>query len=230
MSSPKTEDAALVPNLALAAPPGNGEGPRRRLTAGRRRQQLIDVALESFARNGLEATTMDDIASAAGVTKPLLYQHFRSKRALFLELLSAVARDIVEEIAKAVADAKTPRQEVEAGFAAYFHFALTHENAFRLLFDRSVPHDSELNEALLRVEDAFAEAVGPLIEADIDPEHQRFLAEAVVGMAEAASRSWLRWRQQGGTRLPDEVRAEADKLARRTADLAWAGLRSIHRD
>jgi AcrR family transcriptional regulator len=206
------------------------QGPRRRLTADRRRQQLIDVALESFARNGLEATTMDDIASAAGVTKPLLYQHFRSKRALFLELLSAVAHDVVEEIAKAVADARTPRQEVEAGFGAYFHFALTHENAFRLLFDRSVPHDAELNEALLQVEDAFAEAVRPLIEADIDPSHQRFLAEAVVGMAEGASRSWLRWRQQEDVTSPEGLRAETERLARRTADLAWAGLRSIHRD
>jgi AcrR family transcriptional regulator len=206
------------------------DAPRRRLTADSRRKQLIGVALENFARNGLEATTMDDIASAAGVTKPLLYQHFSSKRALFLELLSDVARDLVGEIAKAIADARTPREEVEAGFSAYFHYALTHENAFRLLFDRSVPHDGELNEALRRVEDAFAEAVSPLIEADIDASHQRFLAEAVVGMAEGASRSWLRWREQGGVRSPDDLRMEADRLARRTADLAWAGLRSIHRD
>jgi AcrR family transcriptional regulator len=221
------DDSDLRPEEAAARSP---EAPRRRLTADRRRQQLIDVALESFARNGLEATTMDDIASAAGVTKPLLYQHFRSKRALFLELLSDVARELVSEIAKAIANAKTARQEVEAGFAAYFHFALTHENAFRLLFDRSVPHDAELSQALRRVEDAFAEAVSPLIEADIDAEHQRFLAEAVVGMAEGASRSWLRWREEGGQRSPNDLRVEADRLARRTADLAWAGLRSIHRD
>jgi AcrR family transcriptional regulator len=204
--------------------------PRRRLPAARRRRQLIDVALETFARNGLEATTMDDIASAAGVTKPLLYQHFRSKRALFLELLGDVAQELLQEITAATSAAETPRQEVEFGFAAYFHFAIEHESAFRLLFDRSVPHDGELDQALRRVEDTIAEAVTPLIAADIDPEHQRLLAYAVVGMAEGASRSWLRSRtfSEGGN--PEAITVEADRLARRMADLAWAGLRSVHRD
>jgi AcrR family transcriptional regulator len=202
--------------------------PRRRLPAARRRRQLIDVALETFARNGLEATTMDDIASAAGVTKPLLYQHFRSKRALFLELLGDVAQELLEEITAATSAAASPRQEVEAGFAAYFHYAIERESAFRLLFDRSVPHDGELDQALRRVEDTIADAVTPLIAADIDPPHQRLLAYAVVGMAEGASRSWLRDRDTSES--PEAVRAEADRLARRMADLAWAGLRSVHRD
>lgn len=202
---------------------------RRRLPAARRRRQLIDVALETFARNGLEATTMDDIASAAGVTKPLLYQHFRSKRALFLELLGDVAEELVDEITEAASAAPTPRHEVEAGFAAYFHYAIEHESAFRLLFDRSVPHDDELDQALRRVEDTIAEAVTPLIEADIDTSHQRLLAYAVVGMAEGASRSWLRNRQLGTEQSPESMQAEANQLARRMADLAWAGLRSVHR-
>lgn len=202
--------------------------PRRRLPAARRRRQLIDVALETFARNGLEATTMDDIASAAGVTKPLLYQHFRSKRALFLELLGDVAQELLEEITAATLAASSPRQEVEAGFAAYFHYAIEHESAFRLLFDRSVPHDGELDQALRRVEDTIADAVTPLIAADIDQTHQRLLAYAVVGMAEGASRSWLRDRDAAES--PDAVRAEADRLARRMAELAWGGLRAVHRD
>jgi AcrR family transcriptional regulator len=63
----------------------------RRLTAGQRRRQLVAVALELFARRGYRATTMDDIAEAAGVTKPLVYQHFSSKRALYLELVNSIA-------------------------------------------------------------------------------------------------------------------------------------------
>jgi AcrR family transcriptional regulator len=204
---------------------------RHRLPAARRRRQLIDVALETFARNGLEATTMDDIASAAGVTKPLLYQHFRSKRALFLELLGDVADELREEITSAASTAPSPRLAVVAGFSAYFHYALEHESAFRLLFDRSVPHDGELDQALRGVEETIADAVTPLIEADIDASHQRLLANAVVGMAEGASRSWLRTRlEEKPEETAEERRAEADRLARRIADLAWAGLRSIHRD
>jgi AcrR family transcriptional regulator len=218
------------------------EGPRRRLPAARRRRQLIDVALETFARNGLDATTMEDIAGAAGVTKPLLYQHFSSKRALFLELLEEVARQLVNEVTTATATAPGPRQQVEAGFAAYFGFALRNESAFRLLFDRSVPHDPELDNVLRKVEDTIAEAISPLIDADIDAEHQRLLASAVVGMAEGASRYWLR-EAAGTSRAGDaairrlepatadaERAANAARLARRMAEFAWGGLRSVRRD
>ena len=64
----------------------------RRLTADARRRQLFDVALSLFAEHGYAATTMDDIAESAGVTKPLVYQHFESKRALYLELMDVVSR------------------------------------------------------------------------------------------------------------------------------------------
>src|ERR1700734_1605545 len=98
----------------------------RRLTAEQRRHQLFAVALELFAQRGYRATTMDDIAEAAGVTKPLLYQHFSSKRALYLELVDSIATSMLEAIGKAVAAADGPRQQVEGGFAAYFQLVVTH--------------------------------------------------------------------------------------------------------
>src|SRR5687768_4632909 len=61
-----------------------------RLPAARRRQQLLDVALGVFAERGFHPTSMNDLAEAAGVTKPVLYQHFGSKRELYLELLDDV--------------------------------------------------------------------------------------------------------------------------------------------
>jgi AcrR family transcriptional regulator len=203
----------------------------RRLPADQRREQLLEVALRLFAGRGFAATTMDDIATAAGVTKPLLYQHFTSKRALYLELVDSVARDMLVAINDATSQASGPRQQVEAGFAAYFDLVVTHQDAFRLLFGSDVPDDPELSRALRRVEDTVAEAVGPLIDAGLDPEHRRLVAYAVVGMATGASRHWLA--SSGGTEpgtqgRPEEL--EAERLARRVADLAWAGLRSVHRD
>ena len=76
--------------MATRRHPGPGRAAKR-LPADRRRQQLLDVALSCSPQRGFNATTMDDIAEAAGVTKPLLYQHFVSKRALYLELLDSVA-------------------------------------------------------------------------------------------------------------------------------------------
>jgi AcrR family transcriptional regulator len=199
----------------------------KRLPADRRRQQLLDVSLTLFATRGFNATTMDDIAEAAGVTKPLLYQHFDSKRALYLELLDSVSHTMLEAIGKAIAAAGGPRQQVEGGFAAYFHLVVTHADAFHLLFGSDVPNDAELSRAARKVEDSIAESIDVLIDAGLDEDHRRLLAFAVVGMAEGASRHFLAERDpQGG----DPHESEATRLASRLADLAWAGLRSVHPD
>ena len=211
----------------------------RRLTAGARRRQLFDVALALFAEHGYAATTMDDIAEAAGVTKPLVYQHFESKRALYLELMDVFSRELVTRIVKATANAEGPRRQVELGFAAYFELMLQNEQAFRLLYGRDAPDDPELGAALRRVEETLAQAIGSLIDADLEPEHRLLLAHAVVGMAEGASRHWLEVRRPGHDEGPGTAPAdgppgsdrggEAAVLAARLADFAWAGLRQVHR-
>ncbi len=192
------------------------------------------MALRLFAKHGYAATTMDDIAEAAGVTKPLVYQHFESKRALYLELMDVFSGELVNRIVTATADAGGPRQQVELGFAAYFELMVGNEQAFRLLYGRDAPDDPELGAALRRVEDTIAEAIDPLIDAGLDPEHRLLLAHAVVGMAEGASRHWLDAHLTESP--PDDSSAvdvcqadEAARLATRLADFAWAGLRQVHR-
>jgi hypothetical protein len=76
------------------------------------------------------------------------------------------------------------------------------------------------------VEDAIAEAIDPLIDAGLDDDHRRLLAYGIVGMAEGVSRRFMAQRPDSEA----EVDEEAQKLARRVADLAWAGLRSVHAD
>jgi AcrR family transcriptional regulator len=199
----------------------------RRLTAGQRRRQLVAVALELFAQRGYRATTMDDIAEAAGVTKPLVYQHFSSKRALYLELVNSIAQELLIAVKTAVAQARGPRQQVEMGFAAYFRLVISREAEFRLLYGRDHADDKELGLALRTVEDAIAAAIEPLIDAGLDDDHRRLLAYAVVGMAEGASRRFMEQRTVGGGGAVEE---EVARLAQRMADLAWAGLRSVHAD
>jgi AcrR family transcriptional regulator len=198
----------------------------RRLTAEQRREQLFAVALELFAHRGYRATTMDDIAERAGVTKPLLYQHFSSKRALYLELVDSIAQDTLTAVRRAVMAAEGPRQQVELGFAAYFQLVVSNEAEFRLLYGRDHADDFELGRALRAVEDAIAEAIDPLIAAGLDDDHRRLLAYGIVGMAEGASRRFMAHRPDTDA----EADEEAQRLARRMADLAWAGLRSVHAD
>jgi AcrR family transcriptional regulator len=194
-------------------------GVATRLPAARRRRQLLDVAQEAFADRGFHGTSMDDIADAAGVTKPVLYQHFPSKRDLYLELLEDVGRQLLDAITAATAEAGTPRRQVEAGFAAYFTFVAANVSAFRLLFGGGARRDEEFAAAVTQVTDAIGEAIAGLIAADIDPEHQLLLAAGIVGLAESACRHWVR----------NDLDQPAEEVARRIADLAYAGLRGVHR-
>ena len=194
-----------------------------RLPAHERRRQLLDVALAAFAARGFHATSMEDVAEAAGVTKPVLYQHFGSKRDLYQELLDDVGDQLVEAITKATAEAGGPRRQVEAGFAAYFRFVTEHPDAFRLLFGSGARRDEEFSDAVRKVEGVIADAIAALINADIDEQHRRLLAHAIVGLAEAASRQWM------ASGDAERLDANPEILARQVADLVWAGLRGVHR-
>ncbi len=227
----------MVDSLAPSTPRGSSRDGAptvrergRRLTGVQRRSQLFGVALSLFAERGYAATTMDDIAEAAGVTKPLVYQHFESKRALYLEIANDISDRLIVAISEAVEDAPGPRQQVEQGFAAYFSLVVNEESAFRLLYGRDAPDDPELGEALRRVEDTIAKAIDPLIDAGLNSEHRLLLAYAVVGMAEGVSRFWMD-RDRTGTGGEDPALspdADAARLATRLADMAWAGLRQVH--
>jgi AcrR family transcriptional regulator len=190
-----------------------------RLPAAARREQLLDVALEVFAKQGYHGTSMNDVAERAGVTKPVLYQHFDSKRDLYLALLEEVGARMLAAITKATAEATDGRTQTLAGFRAYFRWVADDRDAFVLLFGSGARRDEEFNAAVRSVEARAAEAIAPLIAVDIDPVHQTTLAHGLVGLAEGVSRHLV---GSGATFDPE-------RLGDQVADLAWAGLRGIGR-
>jgi len=192
--------------------------PASRLPAARRRRQLLDVALELFALRGYHTTSMNEIAEAAGVTKPVLYQHFRSKRELYLELLEDVGGQLRDGIGKATSEAPSPREQVRAGFLAYFTFVAEHRTAFQLLFGGGSRRDAEFADAVRTVELSVAESIAALIDVEgLEPEKRQLLAHGIVGLAEGTSRHWV---AKGMVGSPEE-------LAGDVAALAWAGLRGV---
>jgi AcrR family transcriptional regulator len=189
-----------------------------RMPAAERREQLLRTAVGVFAEHGYHATSMNDVAEAAGVTKPVLYQHFSSTRDLFIELLDEIGADLRETIAKATADAAGPRQQIEQGFRAYFSFVGESTDAFKVLFGSGARRDPEFASFARAVEASIAEAIAELIVVEGEPVAQRLLlAHSIVGMTEAASRYWL-----AHDREPD-----VDALATQLSQLAWSGLRGI---
>jgi AcrR family transcriptional regulator len=197
-----------------------------RLPGPRRRRQLLDVAVPVFAERGFHGTSMEDVAEAAGVTKPVLYQHFSSKRELYLELLDDVGSRLVDEVTSAVDGATGPRAQVEAGFSAYFSFVAEQSHAFRLLFGGGARRDEEFADTVRRVEDRMAAAIADLIEADLEPDHRRMVGYGIVGLAEVTSRQWMATRDADAA-APAVNPEEAARLATRIADLAWGGLRGV---
>jgi AcrR family transcriptional regulator len=189
-----------------------------RLPAAERRQQLLEVALEVFSERGFHQTSMNDVAEAAGVTKPVLYQHFGSKRDLFLELLRDVGDRLRAAVGKATAEATGPRQQVENGMRAYFRWVAEHRAGFEILFAGDTRRDREFLSEAAKVEREIADSVAQLIVVEgLDPERQRLLGFAIVGLAEASCRLWLR----------EGLELSADELADQVSELAWAGLRGL---
>lgn len=190
-----------------------------RLPASERREQILQVALEVFAQQGYHGASMNDVADAAGVTKPVLYQHFDSKRDLYKALLDDVGTRLLTAISKATADATDGKSQTERGFGAYFQWVHDDRDAFLLLFGSGAQRDEEFNDAVRLVTAHVAEAIAPLIAVDIDIEHQRTIAHGLVGLAEGVSRRLV----DGGLAFDPET------VGRQVADLAWAGLRAVRR-
>lgn len=159
---------------------------------------------------------MAEIAASAGITKPVVYQHFVSKRALFLEVLRECGRRMEEAVIEATASADGPRQQVEKGFSAFISFFDANPAMFRVLFSDANRSDPEFAAEVHRVELVVAEQIAALIDIEgLDAAERRMLAVGIVGLAESACRHWM-----GG-----ESGVSADRTATLLADLAWAGLR-----
>jgi AcrR family transcriptional regulator len=191
-----------------------------------RRDQLLLVARGIFAERGFQATTMDDIAKEAGFTKPILYQYFESKTELYREIVNQTAEKLMHSLRTAVAEVESPRAKIEVAFRVYFEMVVSETDAFRILFIHS--HEGETRGDLRAVELGWVSFLEPLIAVRIKPDHRRQLAAGVVGIAEGAATAWLI--QQEGKGWPTPSPGVAERLAQRSATLAWGGLRSVELD
>lgn len=188
-----------------------------RLPASERKEQILDVALTVFASKGYHDASMNDIAELAGITKPVVYQHFASKRALYLALVEEVGNRMINSITKATSEVPDGRTQAEKGIVAFFRWVSEDKNAFRFLFDSSNRNDAEFAKAVQRVVDNATESIAPLIAIDLEPTHLRTLAQAVVGASEGVARHLA---NTGATFDPNVI-------GKQVSDLLWAGLRGV---
>jgi AcrR family transcriptional regulator len=190
-----------------------------RLPRSARRKQLLAAAQEVFVAQGYHAAAMDDIAERAGVSKPVLYQHFPGKLELYLALLDTHADAIVESVRAAMAATTDNKERVGGAVRAYFDFVDHDGEAFRLVFESDLRNDPAVRERMARVEQGCVDAITHTIISDTGVSRARaeLLACGLVGAAETAARFWL----AGGRQVPKE---EALALV---GALNWRGIASF---
>lgn len=206
---------------SLAIETSGDDDPRSgaRLPGPERRRQLLWAARVAFARSGFHETSMNDVAAVAGVTKPVVYQRFDSKRALYREVLDDIGERLQASVIQTAARATTPREQVEAGFAAYIDFVQEDPDGFKLLFSGASREDDEWAEVAQEVERSLAEGIAGLLTVEgVSLEHRRALAHGVVGMAEGMVRHWQAEASES---------LEPSDLLRDLTTLAWVGLRGL---
>ncbi|WP_412540410.1 TetR/AcrR family transcriptional regulator [Longispora sp. K20-0274] len=203
----------------MAAAPTSGAqttGRPVRLPRSARRKQLLAAAQEVFVAQGYHAAAMDDIAERAGVSKPVLYQHFPGKLELYLALLDVHCDALVRRLQDAMAELSDNKLRVEAAMQAYFDFVDGNGEAYRLVFESDLRNDPAVRERVDRVEQGCIAAITQTITSDtsIPRERAELLAVGLTGAAEIGARYWL----ASGQQVPKE---EAVALM---ATLAWRGI------
>ena len=192
-----------------------------RLPRGARRLQLLRAAQDVFVAQGFHAAAMDDIADRAGVSKPVLYQHFPGKRELYLALLEEHVSVLADRVAEAMGRTDDNRERVDAAVGAYFEFIDSEGEAFRLVFESDLRNDADVRAIVDRGTGVCVEAIAEVIAADTgaDPERALLLAAALTGLSETSARWWL---PRKGTVSRDEA------ISLLTA-LAWRGISGFPR-
>ena len=199
--------------------PTSGKGVR--LPRRARRTQLLSAALEVFVAQGYHAAAMDDIAERAGVSKPVLYQHFPGKLDLYLALLDESCDTIISSAARALESTDDNKLRVTAAMHAFYAYVASAEGAFRLVFESDLTNEPAVRARVDRVTIECAKLIAHVIADDTGlPEEQaQLLAVSLVGMGQVSARFWLH----------GDGSIDQDEAASLVAGLAWRGIRGYPR-
>ena len=197
---------------AQSVPAGRGV----RLPRTARRAQLLAAAQDVFVANGYHAAAMDEIAERAGVSKPVLYQHFPGKLELYMALLESHVDELVGRVRTAIASSTDNKLRVRAAVAAFYDFVDGEGQAFRMVFESDLRSEPSVQQAVERATTDSVDAITDTITADagLDPERARLLAVGLVGLSQVTARSWL----------ADNRRVPKEDAVALISNLAWRGI------
>lgn len=230
--APAVELEVLMSELARTAQrrggqPANGTGlpsisaARRgnRLPRDERRGQLLIAASEVFVDRGYHAAGMDEIAERAGVSKPVLYQHFSSKVELYLAVLQRHVDNLVSGVRQALRTTTDNRQRVRAAVEAFFDFIEHDSQGYRLIFENDYVTEPQVAAQVKVATEACTDAVFDLISHDsgLEPHRARMIAVGLVSISVDSARYWLN----------NERPIAKDDAVEGTVAFIWGGLSHV---
>jgi AcrR family transcriptional regulator len=193
------------------------------MSAADRRATILDAARDAFAETGYHETSLDAVAEGAGVSKALLYEHFSSKRELYVAMLEIHVVELIERIAGAIADAEPGEARMRAGLEAFFGFVEERRGTWRIMFSNAT--DPDVAVRLDRLRDQVAGAIAQLMGEEAErrgldfsklPQLIEMLAQQMVGAMQSLADWWDLHR-----RVPKEEVIQA------AMDFAWVGQERI---
>jgi AcrR family transcriptional regulator len=202
---------------------GSELGRGGRLPRSARRKQLLAAAQEVFVANGYHAAAMDDIAERAGVSKPVLYQHFPGKLELYLALLDTQAEALGATVIDALAGTTDNSERIHGVLSAYFAFVdrSDHDGAFRLIFESDLVNEPAVRDRVENVTRRTMLAVADTVASDtgLSQAEAQLLATALTGAAQVAARWWL----------AEDRPISQDDAIRLLESLLWRGISNFPR-
>lgn len=193
------------------------EGARApRLPREQRRQQVLAAALDVFSTAGYHAASMDEIAEHAGVSKPVLYQHFPSKLDLYLEILDAGIDELMAIARTALTSTTDNATRVRAMVNAYFGFVEDPRGAFRLVFESDLSNEPAVRQRVDAADLALARLSAQVIAEDtgLSDDEALLISSGMLGTVQVAARRWLR----------DGDQVSRESAADLITSLAWRGI------
>jgi AcrR family transcriptional regulator len=177
---------------------------------------LLAAAQDVFVTNGYHAAAMDEIAERAGVSKPVLYQHFPGKLELYMALLESHVDELVGRVRNAIESTTDNKLRVRAAVGAFYDFVDGEGQAFRMVFESDLRGEPAVQEAVERATTDSVDAITETITADagLDADRARLLAVGLVGLSQVTARSWL----------ADDRKLSKEDAVSLISNLAWRGI------
>lgn len=198
---------------------------KRRIPAAERRQRILEAGAQAFATHGYHAANVQDIAAAAGVTKPVFYDHFDSKEEIFVELTEGARDELIARGSNVMGQTHTLEERVSAAWDVFFQFVEEQPARARVLLvtPLGVP---ELQLVATRIQDEATRRLAQLLVAEQDllprARDREFRLLLCMEFIKCGMHGLARW----WARHPDATRED---MTRTVVDVAWRGLSGLMR-